>query len=64
MISDRNTATSFLLDPNTNPVVIALVLQYGQAQILKPQFRVSRAWIWCAHRARMRLLGLERFLVL
>ena len=64
MRSDRDTATSFLLDPSTNPVVIALVQQYGQAPVLGPLFRVARAWIWCAHRARMRLLGLERFLLL
>ena len=60
--SDKETATSFFLDPSTNPMVIALVQQYGQGPVLGPLFRVSRAWIWSAHRARMRLLGLERFL--
>ena len=64
MISDKDTDTSFLLDPSTNSAVIALVQQYGQAPVLGPLFRVARAWIWCAHRARMRLLGLERFLLL
>ena len=62
MNSDKDTATSFLLDPSTNPIVIALVQQHGQGPVLGPLFRVSRAWIWSAHRARMRLLGLERFL--
>ena len=60
----REAATSFFLDPSTNPMVIALVQQYGQGPVLGPLFRVSRAWIWSAHRARMRLLGLERFLQL
>ena len=64
MTSDRDTATSFLLDPSTNPIVIALVQQHGQGPVLGPLFQVSRAWIWSAHRARMRLLGLERYLQL
>ena len=62
MNSDRDNATSFLLDPSTNSEVIALVQQYGQGPVLGPLFQVSRAWIWSAHRSRMRLLGLERFL--
>ena len=61
--SDKETATSFFLDPSTNPRVIALVQRYDQGSVLGPLFQVSRAWIWCAHRARMRLLGLERFLL-
>ena len=60
--SDKEAATSFFLDPSTNPMVIALVQQYGQGPVLRPLFQVSRAWMWSAHRARMRLLGLERFL--
>ena len=60
--SDKDTATSFFLDPSTNPIVIALVQQCGQGPVLGPLFQVSRAWIWSAHRARMRLLGLERYL--
>ena len=58
--SDKDTTTSFFLDPSTNP--IALVQQCGQGLVLGPLFQVSRAWIWSAHRARMRLLGLERYL--
>ena len=64
MTSDRDTATSFILDPSTHPTVISLVQQFGQGPVLEPLFRVSRAWIWSAHRARMRLLGLEHFLIL
>ena len=62
MKSNKEIAASFFLDPSTNPMVIALVQQYGQGPVLGPLFQVSRAWIWSAHRARMRLLGLERFL--
>ena len=57
------STASFFLDPSTNPKVIALVQRYGKGPVLGPLFRVSRAWIWSAHRARMRLLGLERFLL-
>ena len=38
------------------------VWQYGQEPDLHPIFRVCRAWVWCAHRTRMRLLGLEYLL--
>ena len=61
--NDKVTTASFFLDPSTNPKVIALVQRYGKGPVLGPLFRVSRAWIWSAHRARMRLLGLERFLL-
>jgi hypothetical protein len=63
MKSNKEIAASFFLDPSTNPMVIALVQQYGQGPVLGPLFQVSRAWIWSAHRARMRLLGLERYLL-
>ena len=56
--SDKETATSFFLD---QPKVKALVQKNGQGPVLGPLFRVSRAWIWSAHRTRMRL-GLETFL--
>ena len=62
ILSEKDTSTTFILDPSTNPTVIALVQQYGQGPVLGPLFQVSRAWIWFAHRTRMRLLGLERFL--
>ena len=57
--SDREAVTFFLLDPSTDPHVIKLVQQYGQEPVMYPLFRVCLAWVWCAHRTRMRLLGLE-----
>ena len=59
---DREAVTTFLLDPSTDPCVIKLVQQHGQGPVLHPLFRVCRAWVWCAHRTRMRMLGLEYFL--
>ena len=59
---DSETVTKFFLDPSTDPYVIQLVQQYGQEPVLHPLFRVSRAWVWCAHRTRMRMLGLEYLL--
>ena len=61
--NEKETTAAFFLDPSTNPKVIALVQRYGKGPVLGPLFQVSRAWIWSAHRARMRLLGLERFLL-
>ena len=59
---DSETVTKFFIDPSTDPYVIQLVQQYGQEPVLHPLFRVSRAWVWCAHRTRMRMLGLEYLL--
>ena len=53
---------SFLLDPSTNLSVIPLAQQHGR-EILVPLFRFSRAWVWAAHRQRLRLLGLHQFLL-
>ena len=60
---DREASTTFLLDPSTNPLVIGLCQSYGRSSVLGPLFQVCRSWIWAAHRTRMRLLGLERYLV-
>ena len=60
---DRDAMTSFILDPSTDPYVIRLMQHYGRVPVLKPLFQVSRAWVWSAHRARMRMLGLEQFLL-
>ena len=60
---DRETVTTFFLDPSTDPSVIQLVQQYGQEPVLTRLFRAARAWVWCAHRARMRMLGLEHYLL-
>ena len=59
---DREAVTMFFLDPSTDPSVIQLVQLYGQEQVLTPLFQAARAWVWCAHRARMRMLGLEHYL--
>ena len=59
---DRDAVICFFLDPSTDPHVIRLVQQYGQEPVLHPIFRVCRVWVWCAHRTRMRLLGLEYLL--
>ena len=53
---------SFLLDPSTDFSVIPLVQQHGR-HILVPLFRFSRAWVWAAHRHRLRLLGLHQYLL-
>ena len=59
---DRETVTTFFLDPSTDPSVIQLVQLYGQEPVLTPLFQAARAWVWSAHRARMRMLGLEYYL--
>ena len=59
---DRESVTRFLLDPSTDPSVIRLVQIHGQEAVLVPLFKVARAWVWSAHRTRMRMLGLEYFL--
>ena len=53
---------SFIPDPSTDRAILPLIQQYG-SNILAPLFRFSRAWIWAAHRDRMRLLGLHKYLV-
>jgi hypothetical protein len=63
LTGDRESITTFFLDPSTEPQVIQLSQLYGRAPVLGPLFQVSRAWIWSAHRTRMRLLGLERYLM-
>ena len=60
---ESEACTTFLLDPSTNPEVIVLCQLHGRKQVLFPLFRACRAWIWSAHRSRMKLLGLEQFLL-
>ena len=60
---DRETVTSFFLDPSTDKEVIKLVQLYGKLGVLCPLFQAACAWVWSAHRGRMRMLGLEYFLV-
>ena len=60
---DREGMTAFILDPSSDPGVIQLVQLYGQVPVLCPLFQAARAWVWCAHRTRMRMLGLETYLM-
>ena len=60
---ESEVSTTFLLDPSTNPEVISLCQVLGQAAVLIPVFRACRAWVWTAHRIRMKLLGLEHYLM-
>ena len=59
---DRETVTTFFLDPSTDPGVIKLRQLHG-VSVLVPLFKAARGWVWCAHRVRMRMLGLEYLLV-
>ena len=59
---DREAVTAFFLDPSTDAIVIRLVQLYGKVAVLTPLFQAARAWVWSAHRTRMRMLGLEHFL--
>ena len=59
---DRDSTTMFFLDPSTDPAVMRLVQEYEHVTVLAPLFQAARAWVWCAHRTRMRLLGLECYL--
>ena len=59
---DKETVTTFVLGPSTDPNVIQLVQLYGREPVLTPLFQAARAWVWCAHRASMRLIGLENYL--
>jgi hypothetical protein len=53
---------TFLLDPSTDPAVISLCQQHGRG-VLDPLFQLSRAWVWAAHRERLRQLGLHQYLL-
>ena len=60
---NREQSTTFLLDLSTDPQVLVLCQQQGQTSVLSPLFRACRAWVWSAHRTRMRLLGLSDYLM-
>ena len=60
---DRAATTCYFLDPSTDPAVIQLCQIYGRKPVLWPLFQASRSWLWTVHRTRMRLLGLEKFLL-
>ena len=56
-----HTFTKFLLDPSSDSSVISLTQLHGK-DILNTFFRLSRSWIWAAHRRRLQLLGLHIYL--
>jgi hypothetical protein len=62
LLASPEAFTTFLLDPSTDPGVLVLVQLHG-TNILDIFFRLSRSWIWAAHRRRLQLLGLHMFLV-
>ena len=62
LLSSPEAFTTFLLDPSTDPGVISLVQLHGPG-VLEHYFRLSRSWIWAAHRRRLLLLGLHTYLV-
>ena len=62
LLSSPEAFTTFLLDPSTDPGVISLVQLHGPG-VLEHYFRLSRSWIWAAHRRWLLLLGLHTYLV-
>ena len=62
LLASPEAFITFLLDPSTDPAVLGLVQVYGVG-ILDIFFRLSRSWIWAAHRRRLVLLGLHMFLL-
>ena len=57
-----NNLVAFLLDPSTTPAIIALTQQHGNT-VTKTIFTLTRQWVWSTHRARLRLLGLHRYIM-
>ena len=49
--------TEFLLDPHSNVLVIPIRQLYG-SEAIWPLFKLSRAYIWCMHRERSKLMEL------
>ena len=47
---------SFILDSYTNPWVIRIRQEMG-LEFIYPLFRLSRAYIWCMHRERQKILN-------
>ena len=62
LLGSPHQFVTFLLDPSTDPSVISLCQQQGKV-ILDPLFQLSRAWVWSAHRERLRRLGLHQYLL-
>ena len=52
----------FLLDPSTEPSMIAYKQKHGRSSIY-PLFRFSRTFIWTMHRERLRLKKQSHYLI-
>ena len=59
--SDPNTFLSFLLDPSTNHLALALSQQLGN-HIMDQLCYLTRTWLYTHHTARYRALGLWEYL--
>ena len=59
--SDPNAFLSFLLDPSTNHLALALSQQLGN-HIMDQLCYLSRTWLYTHHTARYRALGLWEYL--
>ena len=54
---EKEAFLSFLLDPSTQPNVIALAQNHGQ-EVIDQVCMLTRTWLYLQHRARFRALGL------
>ena len=59
---EKDTFLSFLLDPTTQPTVIALAQTHGQ-EVIHQVCMLTRTWLYLHHRARFRALGLWEALI-
>ena len=54
--SNPDVFCQFLLNCSTIPVVISAIQLHGNG-VLHQLFHVSRMWVYCLHRERMKILG-------
>ena len=52
---DVEDFVSFILDPGSHHLVVNIKQEFGQ-EFIWPLFKLSRAYIWCMHRERMKLI--------
>ena len=58
-LGDQDVFLSFLLDPTTLPAVIVLSQEYGP--VIRDQLcYMTRTWLYCMHKERLKLLKLWR----
>ena len=50
----RDMCTVFL-DPSTDPCMIKLTQLFGEVPVLAPFFQTACAWVWGAHRVRIKM---------